>query len=597
MKIGHKIACGYALAIGVALLGTASGLVVGDSYQRSARQQLDRSLQQEVLYHQLEVAVLEVRSHPQRLATVLGNSIWFNFEVSKFRDDTANILAMSAEMQSFIRQHPTNQPLNDKQIIELSKDYIQTTELFVKQIESIWQQIQPANLAPAEIDTARQQLASAITTKQLNRTQINFERLAEQLEQNQRRIEKQKIAANRALDSAERLRLSIVFGSMVLSTVIASIVAYFTSRTIVRPISQLTKIAARVTQTSDFQVQIPAITRDEIGSLTTSFNQLLRQIGDRTRELESSNAILEERSQTLTKTLTDLKHTQFQLIQAEKMSSLGQLVAGIAHEINNPANFIYGNLTYANEYTRSLMKLLLLYRQLWENPASEIQELERDIDIEFLEADLPKIFNSMETGVKRIQKIVTSLRTFACLDEAELKPTDIHAGLDSTLMILQHRLNAKSLQVGGRAYSQPEIKVVKDYSNSLPLVECYAGQINQVFLNILNNAIDAIDEKQLQRTGQERDENPGQIAIRTIAIDSQWVQIAIADNGTGISEDIKNYIFDPFFTMKPVGKGTGLGMSICYQIIVEKHRGKIDYFSIDGRGTEFVVQIPIQQNH
>ncbi|NJK74079.1 MAG: HAMP domain-containing protein [Microcoleus sp. SU_5_6] len=597
MKISHKIACGYAAAIGVALLGTATGLFVGDSYQSSARQQLDRSLQQEALYHQLEVAVLEVRSHPQRLATVLGNSIWFDFEVSKFRDDTARVLALSAEIQAFIRDRPSGQLLNDTQILELSEGYIKTTKLLIEQIESMWQQIQPANLTQAEIETARQKLSSATATKTLNRIQVQFERLGEQLEQNQRRIQKQKIAADRALDNAEKLRLSIVICSMVLSATISSILSYFTSRTIVRPISSLTQLAARVTQTSDFKMQIPVTTRDEIGSLTTSFNQLLREIGKYTRELEASNATLEQRTQILTKTLTDLKHTQFQLIQAEKMSSLGQLVAGIAHEINNPANFIYGNLTHANEYTGSLMKLLLLYHQLWENPPPEIAEIEHDIDIEFLQADLPKIFTSMETGVKRIQKIVTSLRTFACLDEAELKRANIHEGLDSTLMILQHRLKPKSLQVGGRAYSQPEIKVVKDYSDSLPIVECYAGQINQVFLNILNNAIDAIDEKQLQRTGKEREENPGQIAILTKAIDSQWVQIAIADNGTGIPEHIQKYIFDPFFTMKPVGKGTGLGMSICYQIVAEKHGGKLDCFSTAERGTEFVIQIPIQQNH
>ncbi|NJS12134.1 MAG: HAMP domain-containing protein [Microcoleus sp. CSU_2_2] len=597
MKIGQKIACGYAVAIGVALLGTATGLVVGDSYQRSAWKQLDRSLQQEALYHKLEVAVLEVRSHPQRLSTVLGNSIWFEFEVSKFRHDTANVLALSAELQTFIRHNPTDQPLNDTQILELSEGYIQTTKLSIEQIESIWQQIQPANLTPAEIETARQQLSSATTTKALDRIQIQFERLGEQLDRNQRRIQTQKIAADRSLDRAEQLRLSIVIGSMVLSAIVASILAFFTSRTIVRPIYNLTQLAARVTQTSDFEMQIPVTTQDEIGSLTTSFNQLVREIGQYTSALEATNATLEKRTQKLTATLTDLKHTQFQLIQAEKMSSLGQLVAGIAHEINNPANFIYGNLTHANNYTHSLMKLLLLYRQLSKNPTQEIQALAQEIDLEFLQADLPKIFTSMETGVKRIQKIVTSLRTFACLDEAELKQVDLHQGLDSTLMILQHRLNTKSLQVGGRAYSHPEINVIKNYSNSFPLVECYPGQINQVFLNILNNAIDTIDEQQLQRTVREREENPGQIMIRTVAIDSQWVQITIADNGMGIPENIQKYIFDPFFTMKPVGKGTGLGLSICYQIITEKHKGQLEYFSIPNQGTEFVIKIPVQQHN
>ncbi|MBW4560961.1 MAG: amino acid permease [Mojavia pulchra JT2-VF2] len=273
-----------------------------------------------------------------------------------------------------------------------------------------------------------------------------------------------------------------------------------------------------------------------------------------------------------------------QLVQSEKMSSLGQLVAGVAHEINNPVSFIYGNLTPANEYTQDLLRLLQLYQQYYPNPAPQIQEQAQAIDIDFLVADLPKLLTSMRVGAERITEIVLSLRNFSRLDEAEMKLVNIHEGIDSTLMLLEHRLKATT--------NYPAIALIKEYGD-LPLVECYAGQLNQVFMNILANAIDALEESMANGTTTS---NP-QICIHTgLAADQQVIIIRIADNGCGIPKSVQKQLFDPFFTTKAVGKGTGLGLSISYQIITEKHGGKLQCISSPGKGTEFAISIPLRHS-
>jgi signal transduction histidine kinase len=282
-------------------------------------------------------------------------------------------------------------------------------------------------------------------------------------------------------------------------------------------------------------------------------------------------------SQELEQALIDLRSYQTQLVQTEKMSSLGQLVAGVAHEINNPVNFIYGNLSHASEYVQNLLELLQLYQESNSNPSHKIQEKIEDIELDFMIEDMPKIFSSMKIGAERICQIVLSLKNFSRIDQAQMQVVDIHEGIDSTLLILQHRLKVRN--------GVSEIQVVKEYGD-LPLVECYAGEINQVFMNLLSNAIDAI-EQVTERTGQ--------ITISTELLLSDEILVRIADNGDGINEEIKARLFDPFFTTKPVGKGTGLGLSISYQIVAEKHQGKITCNSQPGEGTEFLIQLPVQQ--
>ncbi|AFZ56671.1 sensor histidine kinase [Anabaena cylindrica FACHB-243] len=302
--------------------------------------------------------------------------------------------------------------------------------------------------------------------------------------------------------------------------------------------------------------------------------------------LEQSRAEAETRNQELQEAFNNLQMIQTKLVESEKMSALGVLVAGIAHEINNPINFIHANIDYAYTYVQNLIDLLYLYQQIYPEPNDQIQALMQELDINFVVIDLFQLLNSMKTGSDRITNIVLGLRTFSRLDEAEYKQTNLHDGLDSTLMLLQHRLKAKS--------NCPPITVIKHYGN-LPQIPCFAGQLNQVFMNILANAIDAIEERYSQQTPDENQNHPGCITISTSIVDSQWAKIAIADNGLGMPEQVRQKIFNPFFTTKPVGKGTGMGMAISYQIIIEKHRGRLDCLSKMAEGTEFVIQILLKQ--
>lgn len=335
-------------------------------------------------------------------------------------------------------------------------------------------------------------------------------------------------------------------------------------------------------------------------------------------QVEAQVQILSERSQQLNQALNELQATQAQLIQSEKIASLGQLVAGVVHAINNPVNFIYGNLTHVGEYTQALVELLLLYQQEYPHPSHKIQEQAEDIDLNFLIEDMPKMLSSMKVGADRICQIVSSLRNFSRLDESEMKPVNIHEGIESALLILQHRLKAKTEYSG--------IQVIKEYRN-LPPVECYAGQLNQVFMNILSNAIDVLSDRDKERPPDDIRKHPSIITIHTevksqekgsarqnilnAEVESQndefspasdcilapsHVVIRIKDNGPDINSELKSHIFDSFFTPKKVERETWLGLAISYQIVVKKHGGMLHCLSEPGQGTEFVIEIPIQQS-
>jgi PAS domain S-box-containing protein len=279
------------------------------------------------------------------------------------------------------------------------------------------------------------------------------------------------------------------------------------------------------------------------------------------------------KGKALQNTLQELKRAQAQMVQSEKMSSLGQLVAGIAHEINNPVNFIHGNVDYTRAYVMDLLRLVEQYQNHYPEAAAEITQTIEAIDLEFLRQDFPKILDSMQMGTVRINEIVESLRSFSRLDETGLKVVDLHKGLESALMILQSRLN-----------HPPAIEVIKNYGD-LPLVECLAGEINQVFMNILSNAIDALNDLSLDQ--------PRQIVITTQVMGPERVAIRIMNNGPEIAMEVQHRIFDPFYTTKPVGQGTGMGMAISYQIVTEQHRGRLSCHSERGKGTEFVIELPI----
>ncbi|MEM9091110.1 MAG: ATP-binding protein, partial [Cyanobacteria bacterium P01_F01_bin.53] len=304
--------------------------------------------------------------------------------------------------------------------------------------------------------------------------------------------------------------------------------------------------------------------------------------------LENLNQELEDRvdqrTQDLSSALKDLQQTQVQLIQQEKLSALGQLVAGIAHEINNPVNFIHGNIDHATAYTHDLLNLFSLYKEHYPAPSLEIQEKMKEIDVDFLAEDLPKLLDSMHVGTNRIRTIVLSLRIFSRLDEAEVKDVDLHEGIDSTLLILNSRVKGSP--------NLPAVSIIKEYGD-LPKVKCYPGQLNQVCMNILSNAIDALEEK--AEVHSDSNWEP-EIRIKTELCGHDKVNIHIFDNGPGIPESLQKKIFDPFFTTKPVGKGTGLGMSISHEIIAEKHHGTLSCRRVEPEGTQFTITIPTFQD-
>jgi signal transduction histidine kinase len=360
-------------------------------------------------------------------------------------------------------------------------------------------------------------------------------------------------------------------------------VGLITSRWILRPIRALDR-ATQIIAAGDIAVTIADSPIRELNTVGRSFNHMATQLQASFGELERSNLELEDRvaqrtaalstsNTELNQTLAQLHQTQLQMIQAEKMSALGQMVAGVAHEINNPVNFIHGNLGHVSTYITQLCDLIQRYQTHMPDPPADVQAQVEAIDLPFVTEDAAKILRSMELGTDRIRDIILSLRNFSRLDEAEFKFADQHEGLDNTLLILHHRLEATP--------DRPEIQIIKHYGD-LPEVKCYPSDLNQVFLHILSNAIDALATSPTPT-----------ITIQTQHLPDHQIRIRITDNGSGIPPAQQSHIFDPFFTTKPIGQGTGMGLAISYQIITTNHQGKLDCHCDPATGTQFTITIPI----
>ncbi len=592
-NIARKISYGYTVAGSITFIGTISGLLIAYRYETLAQQQLNLSEQKQSLLKDLENKITRVRLHPQRLVTVWENSIWLEFEKNRFVDEMSQVNQQLSKLEVFIKNYTNDSTINNSNLLYLLNNYRKNTKVYIQVVQNFWQQIDQHE----SLTKVGEEKLINFFQKEVN-VSIEFEKLSDELILIIGYAEIQKQKAISSFENAQKLRIKIIVGSMLLTAAIAIMLALYTSSLIARPLQIVTNVARKITQESNFQLRANIRSKDEVGTLAASLNQLVEWVGDYTQELQLARQNLEhrveertqelelarqnlehrveERTQELKKTLQDLKETQGQLIQSEKMSSLGQMVAGIAHEINNPVNFIYGNIQCISEYIQDLFSLVSLYQEQYSDSICVIEERIQEIDLNFINQDLPLVLSSMKVGAERIREIVLCLRNFSRLDEAEMKEVDIHQGIDNTLLILNHRF-------------QPEIEVIKNYGN-LPLVECYPAQLNQVFLNILNNAIDAIlDEKNDKYKNQ-------QIIIHTLKINDTYIKIGIKDSGYGISAEIKNKLFDPFFTTKAVGKGTGLGLSVCYQI-VDKHKGKIEVISELEKGAEFVIILPIKTQY
>ena len=548
MRIGQKISYGYALAIGIAILGTAAGQKLGDYFRKQALVQVNVAQQQQQLLQNLQNTVFEARSHAARLPTVLGNTVWLQYEQDRFlwKINEAKILIL--EIEFFARQNPHSLATEEADFQAILKKSASVIDYYGQLIKLQLKEAEVWNLQPNSIESAQLQMLRTSSGQEA----IVLDNFAQSLNELISAVEIYKQQGAEALEEAEDLRNRIILGSMLISALIAVVLADKTSRAIAQPIETVTNVAQQVTRESNFNLQVPVTTQDEIGVLAVSFNQLIQRVSEYTQEL---------------------KQTQSQLIQTEKMSSLGQMVAGIAHEINNPVNFIRGNIDYANKYIQDLTDLVTLYQEYYPNPPDAILERIEDIELEFLREDLPKTLSSMKMGADRIREIVVSMRNFSRSDDGNMKSADIHEGIDSTLVILNHRL-------------KQGIEVIKKYGK-LPAVECSPAQLNQVFMNVIGNAIDALEEVKKGDKGYSRT-----IWISTEVTADNTVTVKIRDNGPGIAAGCAQQIFDPFFTTKSIGKGTGLGLAISYQIVA-KHHGKIEVNSQIGQGTEFVITLPV----
>lgn len=553
LSIKQKIGYGYALTISIALLGTGLGLVVGDRYHDQAKQQLVHAYEQQRILTHLQYEVVTARSHQQSLVSGANQALWNESKSRNFLTQTQKVKTLLTHLQGLVNTPENSLVTIDEFKLQKLWEFHQTAETYSQELI----QLQTSN--SPEVSDLFTRLNDSETERvlaQISEVEVALESLYQELDQTLKAAQTQENAAKETFNKAEYLRWKITVFSMMLSVAIAAMLASYTSRAIARPIEWVTQVALRTTEQSNYKLRAPILTEDEAGLLATSLNQLISRVEEQLQEIQQA---------------------QTQLIQTEKMSSLGQLVAGIAHEINNPINFITGNIEHSNHYIQDILEIVNLYQKEHPNPSPELQEIIEDVDLEFVITDLTKMLSSMSIGSERIRQIVLSLRNFSRLDESEKKRVDIHEGIDSTLLLCNHRL-------------YPHIEVITRYEELDP-IECYPAQLNQVFMHLMNNAIDAL-ETQAPKESKAL-QSPHKIIIQTQKINERTIQIKIADNGPGIEEAIRSKIFDPFYTTKPPGKGTGLGLSIAYGV-VEKHGGKIEVSSEPGKGTEFIITLPIE---
>ncbi len=582
LSIAQKISYGYCLAIGVGAAGTATGLLIGDYYQDRALSELRVSEKQQSTIVELESTLTMLQAYPQQIIMGLGDPISLDYERVKFFNNLNQIQTQLQQLNTMTEGFSDHLTIQEQDLQTLEIAYDTTLKNYVDWIENWWFEMNITQLSYHEVSTTQKKIWTLLKSEKSKQINHEFEKISEHLTHLKAKAEFQNYQSNLKFKTANILRLKIIFFSIITSTALALLLAFLTSSAITNPIKELTQVAQNMTEDTNLSLRASVQSKDEVGRLAKSLNQLIQWVETYTYELENARQTLEERvderTQALKQTLQELKTTQTQLIHTEKMSGLGQMMAGIAHEINNPIGFISTNLTYLNEYIGNLLEVIEAYQTEYSNPPEHLQEIIEESDLEFIQEDFTKILNSMQTGSHRIRDIVLSLRTFSHLDEAEIKPVDIHAGIDSTLMLLKHRLDPQP--------HSPEIQVICTY-NSLPLVNCHASHLNQVFMHILSNAVDALRAKtwtQQQPT----------LEIKTQVLPEKSVQILMTDNGIGMDQATLDHIFDPFFTTKPVGSGTGLGLSTSYQIIVEQHQGSLSCTSSLGQGTTFRIEIPIE---
>lgn len=574
----RKISIGYIIALGIAWGGTLLGVGIGNFYENRAQTTLQQALIERRLFNQLQIDLLHARHHQQQLAFSLYSSQAARREYQGFRDRiTESIRSWGQLKHHWISTgHSTpgigektshnaaydsaNADSEDNSLLLLQAQHDRAIRNYFHEMESLTQQLGIFDVSLENRTTVYNQLTSFSQSP----TMQAFDRFILSLENFNGHVEDEVRKAETDLIASSRLRVVLILSSVVLSLLTAIGLVVYTSRAISRPLESVTQVAKQVTENDDFELRTAVMTQDEIGTLANAFNQLI----DRVQQLlaEQEAAIARERQMQ-----------ESQLMQNEKMSSLGRMMAGIAHEINNPVNFVYGNITHAEEYIHDLFELIHTYERAISTPPDAVADCINDIDLNFIEDDLPKMLQSMKSGADRVRQIVLSLKNFSRLDDVELQAVDLHDCLASTLLILNNRIK--------------QGVHVEQNLGDIPSIEGFSGPLYQVFMNLLSNALDALQEKK----EQQPEFNPI-ITITTERVEDHQIAVRIRDNGSGIPTDLQAKIFENFFTTKPQGIGTGLGLALSRQIVEEKHHGQIQCCSEPGQGTTFAVILPIHQS-
>lgn len=595
LTIRQRIVVGYLMMLGVISCGTAIGWTIGNHYQLQALRNQVVTAKERRFLEDLHIAILSVQPGRQLLP--------YLDQPRRFRQETHVLLGKLQSVQTLLERHHkihqhslhahtdhSDTALYIRTVHALLEEYEVTVSQLEERAYDTLSRVKAILREPGRVSQARADLNTLIQSEEL-RAYTTF---SDQIFELKRRARQREEVTGKELGFSRTLRINIVALSVFVSLIIALLLAIFLSQIITQPIDEVVTVSKRINNENDFDIRIPVHRKDEVGDLSQTLNILLTKVQELLGEVNEKNTRLE----TTLKTLRDQKF----LFVNEKMSSLSQLVAGIAHEVNNPMTFIHTNIPYLQNYFNDLVEVIDAYKQRYPDD-DEIKALMDRVELEFLQEDMPRIFRSLMTGTRRISQIVLSLRSFARMDEAESKIVDIHLGLDSTLVMLQHRLRNE--------WNPQGIQVLKCYGE-LPETECYAGQMNQVFLNILVNALDALEghfknspATSIPSSSQEQEEPgqsilPGQygtILLETAFLpDVDQVEIVIGNNGPSVSKELQQRVFDPFFTTKAIGKGTGMGMSICHQIVAKNHGGTLDCVSpADEWGVKFVIRIPVNQ--